>query len=70
MWKYVTCGIKLFTDDTKIYSAIKDASDKLLLQKNLDMVSEWSHRWLLKFNVEKCKLLQLSNSSSANYYFI
>ena len=40
----------------------------LLLQKNLDMVNEWSHKWLLKFNVDKCKLLQLGNSSPANYY--
>ena len=33
------------------------------------MVNEWSHKWLLKFNVDKCKLLQLGNSSPANYYF-
>ena len=32
------------------------------------MVNEWSHKWLLKFNVDKCKLLQLGNSSPANYY--
>ena len=42
---------------TKIYSAIKNISDTLLLQQNLDMVNEWSHKWLLKFNVDKCKLL-------------
>ena len=27
----VTCGIKLFADDTKIYSTIKETSDMLLL---------------------------------------
>ena len=64
----VTCGIKLFADDTKIYSTIKNISNILLLQKNLDMVNEWSHKWLLKFNADKCKLLQLGNSSPANYY--
>ena len=64
----VACGIKLFADDTKIYSTIKDTSDTLLLQKNLGMVNEWSHKWLLKFNVDKYKLLQLGNSSPANYY--
>ena len=36
----VTCGIKLFIDDTKIYSIIKDVSDTLLLQKNLDMINQ------------------------------
>ena len=64
----VTCGIKLFVDDTKIYSIIKDVSDTLLLQKNLDVVNQWSHEWLLKFNPDKCKLLQLDNSSHTNYY--
>jgi len=64
----VTCGIKLFADDTKIYSTVKDISDILLLQKNLDTVNEWSHKWLLKFIADKCKLLQLGNSSLANYY--
>ena len=63
----VTCGIKLFADDTKIYSTIKDNFDTLFLQKNLDLVNEWSHKWLLKFNVDKYKLLQLGNSSPANY---
>ena len=58
----------MFADDTKIYSTIKDNSDTLFLQKNLDIVNEWSHNWLLKFNVEKCKLLQLGNSILANYY--
>ena len=42
----VTCGIKLFVDDVKIYTTIEDTSDTLdfLLQKNLDMVNEWSHK--------------------------
>ena len=52
----------------KFTLTIKDNSDTLFLQKNLDMVNEWSHKWLLKFNVDKCKLLQLGNSSPANYY--
>ena len=64
----VTCGIKLFADDTKVYSIIKDVSDTLLLQKNLDVVNQWSHKWLLKFNPDKCKLLQFGNSSPTNYY--
>ena len=63
----VTCGIKLFADDTKIYCIIKDTSYTLLLQQYLDMVSEWSHKLLLKFNVDKYKLLQLGNSIPTNY---
>ena len=65
---YVTWEIKLFADDTKIYSTIKDTSDTLLLQQNLEMVNEWSHKWFLKFNVDKCKLLQSGSSIPTNYY--
>ena len=50
----ITCGIKLFADE-------RVSLDTLHLQKNLDMISEWSHncklaKWLLKFNPDKCKL--------------
>jgi len=64
----VTCETKVFADDTKIYSTINDISDTLLLQKNSDMANEWSYTWIVKFNVDKCKLLQLGKSSPANYY--
>ena len=60
----------MFADYTKIYSTIKDISDTLGLQKNLDMVNEWSHKWLLKFNPDKCKLLQLGNSSPTYIIYI
>ena len=64
----VTFRIKLFADHSKIYSTIKDTTDTLSLQNNLDIVNEWSYKWLLNFNAEKCKLLQLGNSSPVNYY--
>ena len=36
----ITCGIKLFADDTKIHSTIRNTSNTLFLLKNLDMVNE------------------------------
>ena len=42
----VTCGIKLFADDTKIYSTIKETSDMLLLRtKEL-----WYGQWVVPQN--------------------
>ena len=63
-----TDQIKLFADGTKIYSIIRNISDSFLLQKNLDLVNEWPLKWLLKFNPDKCKLLQLGNSNPTSYY--
>jgi len=69
-----------FADDTKIYSIIRDISNSpsipsseisltpLLSQKNLNLVSEWSLKWLLKFNLDHFKLLQLGNSNPIHVY--
>ena len=43
-------------------------TSSIIIQKNLDTINEWSHKWFLKFNPDKCKLLQLGNSSPTNYY--
>ena len=59
----VTSGIKLFADDTKIYSTIKDTTDTLSLQNNLDIINEWSHKWLLKFNAEQVDILISKNQA-------
>ncbi len=51
----VISDIFLFADDTKIYRVIKSAEDQANLQKDLDNLSEWSEKWLLKFHPAKCK---------------
>ena len=46
---------KLFADDAKIYPRIRDSEDQKQLQVDLDKLQEWSDRWFLKFNTDKCK---------------
>ena len=31
---------------------------------------EWTQKWLLKFNEQKCKMLHLGNNNTKNEYFI
>ena len=50
--------IKLFADDTKLYSVIKDQKDIDNLQQHLNNLEKWFDKWLLKFNPEKCKHMQ------------
>ena len=45
----------LFADDTKIYNH----DDLFSLQADLDRLSEWSDKWLLSFNSDKCKHLHV-----------
>lgn len=47
----------MFADDTKLYKAIRARNDANLLQNDLDLLMEWSDKWLLRFNTNKCKVM-------------
>ena len=59
---------KLFADDTKIYSIVNNPTDKENLQQDLTSLSNWSDKWLLKFNQKKCKHLHLGQDPEYTYY--
>ena len=48
-----------FADDTKNYRKIATENDCVELQKDLDILQEWSHKWFLSFNAKKCKVMRL-----------
>ena len=55
----VASDVLLFADDTKIFRCIKSIPDSLYLQDDLQKLVNWSNRWLLKFNADKCHVLTL-----------
>ena len=64
----VTSGIKMFADDTKMFQVIRSQDDADVLQNNLDSLSEWSDKWLLRFNTSKCKVMHIGYRSSDREY--
>ena len=50
---------KMYADDTKIISVIKTQNDSEALQSDLNLLLEWSDKWLLKFNIDKCKIMHV-----------
>jgi AraC-like DNA-binding protein len=68
----VKSKIKLFADDTKIYREIKDPTiDTVILQSDLNSVSEWANKWKMHFNVSKCEVMRITHSrdkSVPNYH--
>ena len=46
--------IKIFADDTKIYNSVQNSS---ILMDDLNTLTVWSAKWLLPFNIDKCKVL-------------
>ena len=59
---------QLFADDAKVYRAIAKQDDTESLQSDLDKLSEWSIRWQLPFNVEKCKSLHIGSKNEHQIY--
>ena len=60
----VSCNIQQYADDTKLYSVITNNIDNSQFQENLDRVSDWSKKWQLKFNTDKCKHMQIGHDLS------
>ena len=52
--------LRLFADDSILYREIKNQSDKVALQEDLDKISEWSDKWQMLFNVNKCYHIQIT----------
>ena len=64
----------LFADDTKCLQPIYSPQDHLLLQSDLDQLSNWSTEWKLIFNETKCSLISITScgptSQSHHQYLI
>ena len=53
----ITSQIKLFADDSVQYRNIRNQNDQVILQDDLDTISSWAEKWLLKLNINKCSVL-------------
>ena len=62
----LSCNIKKFADDTKIYGQVNNEADCRKLQDDLDRLISWSVRWGMEFNVEKCKYLRISKRGQSD----
>ena len=45
--------MRLFADDTLIYSTIESYNDAAKLQSDLTALQEWAQKWQMKFNPSK-----------------
>lgn len=68
----IATGIKTsiihFADDTKLYGdPIKQGAD---IQQDLDRIQEWTEKWLLALNSEKCTVVHIGYNNPRKQYFI
>jgi hypothetical protein len=57
-----------FADDTKIYGDVTDPDGQEKLQHDLDAAERWSEKWLMQFNVDKCKTLHAGHGNPQATY--
>ena len=53
MWS----DLYLYADDAKLFRHILDESDVAFLQNDLKNLQSWLDKWLLKLNINKCKVV-------------
>jgi len=66
----VSCAVKIFADDSKLYNRVKHSSGQESLQQDLEAAGVWSEKWQLLFNVGKCKVLHLGRSNPRTTYVL
>ena len=66
--EWIVNSMKMFADDTKIWTAIDEVEDSNSLQADLDQLVRWSEIWLLKFNVAKCKVMHMGHNHPTKYF--
>ena len=57
---------KLFADDCKLYS--NGLSNGASIQADLNSLSDWSAKWQLPFNVDKCKVMHIGKKNERFEY--
>lgn len=60
--------VKVFADDSKVYSCVKTEDDYERLQADLDKLCDWSSKWKLSFNASKCKVMHIGRKNE-NYRY-
>jgi hypothetical protein len=66
----LTSRLLKFADDTKLFRAISNQNDIDLIRADLSKLNDWSNRWLMPFNIDKCKVLHIARDVHATEYFI
>ena len=58
----ISSQLRLFTDDCLLYFPIKSEQDSILLQRDLDTLSQWAKVWQMRLNLSKCTVMRCTRS--------
>ena len=58
----VSSFLYMYADDTKVFRRVDVDGATTELQKDLHSLVEWSEKWQLRFNADKCKVMHIGGS--------
>ena len=61
-------SIRLFADDTILYSVIENIGSANSLQSDLYAVEQWANKWLMQFNPNKCSVMRITRKTEPVIY--
>ncbi|MDJ0596593.1 MAG: reverse transcriptase family protein [Pleurocapsa sp. MO_226.B13] len=64
----IQSSLSKFADDTKIGSVIESEDDVNKLQRDLNKLCEWTEKWQMRFNTDKCKVLSMGKVDQPRTY--
>ena len=59
-----------FADDSKLFGKVNNDSDRDVIQQDLHSLVEWSDKWQMTFNTEKCKVMHLGKQNKRFDYYM
>ena len=59
----------LYADDTKLFRYISDRADMVALQSEIDNLHNWIKNWLLKLNIDKCKVVSFGRNINIDTHY-
>jgi hypothetical protein len=57
-----------FADDTKMMGSASTTADVEIIRKDIRSLQEWSEKWLLDFNIDKCKVMHMGPRNGCAKY--
>ena len=62
MDKDIHSYMSFFADDAKLLRKVSAEDDCMTLQQDLDKLWEWSRKWEMDFNINKCSVMEFGKS--------
>jgi hypothetical protein len=66
----IISNCKLFADDTKLFRRITSDSDNSIIQDDLIRLCEWTNKWKMEFNIDKCVVMHIGKSNPRFNYLM